>query len=373
MTFQERILAELADLKEKNRFRSLKEPLGIDFCSNDYLKLSSHPKLIQSLKEGIDLYGAGSTASRLIRGHRVVFEELESQFADYIKSEESLFVANGFLANIGLLGAITTTSSFVFCDRQNHASIMDGVRFGQFDVKYFKHNQIEHLEELLKNASPEKEKIVVTESLFSMDGDFCDLEKILDLKLKIPFTLILDEAHALGVYGKNGIGLSGESLYYSRIQEIDFRIFTAGKSMGLEGAFIACSRMNKEYLINKLRTFIFSTAPLPAIAHALKTSIELMKEMETERIHLREKSRIVLEQLKLLGYDTLNSTSHIIPVLFESDFAVMEASSFLQVKGFDVRGIRPPTVKVPRLRLSMNTSLTQKNLEDLLNHLKDIN
>lgn len=370
-SFQNYINKELISIKEKNRYRVLKLPNGIDLSSNDYLCMSKHPKVLEALKEGIDLYGAGSGASRLIRGHRDIFEKTETQFANWVQSETSLFVANGFAANLGLLDAISDPKTIIFTDRLNHASILDGIRISGAVKKYYHHKDMTHLRELLKKANPSSPKIIVSETLFSMDGDITPIVELINLKKEFDACLILDEAHALGVFGKNGAGLALENEGANTLlADIDFRIYTGGKSLGLEGAFIACSNLSKEYLINTMRTFIFSTSPLPAILYALGITIDLVIEMEEERKRILENSNILKSGLREFGFETLNSESQIVPVVLFEEQTALKRALHLQEKGFDIRAIRPPTVKESRLRISINSGITKSVIFDLLDKLK---
>lgn len=365
MSFSERVSNRLLELKNIDRYRSLKAPQGIDFCSNDYLGLSDHLVLKNALKEGIDLYGGGSTASRLIRGHRDIFNCLEEKFSKWVNSPSSLFLANGFLANLGLINCIAEKKTKIFSDRLNHASILDGIQLSGAEVRYYRHLDLNHLEDLLKKADPNDEKLVITESIFSMDGDIANLEELVYLKNKFHFVLLVDEAHALGIFGAEGSGLAN-SFKKSVADDIDFRIFTAGKSMGLEGSFISCKSEYREYLINHLRTFIFSTAPMPAIAHALLTSISLIKGMNLERSNILKNSEYLRSELNKNGYSTKNSNSHIIPVLLPDDSSTMKLAGILQVRGFDIRGVRPPTVKEPRLRIIINSKISENDILKLI-------
>ncbi len=369
MLFLDRVRNRLEELKNGNRYRSLRAPQGLDLCSNDYLGLSKHPELLLALKEGIDKYGGGSTASRLIRGHRDVFESLEGKFSNWVHADSSLFVSNGFLANLGLIHCISDKKTILYSDRLNHASLLDGMKMSGTEVKYYKHLDLNHLEELLKKNDTKPEKIVITETVFSMDGDRANIPDLVFLKNKFQFLLVLDEAHALGIYGRGGSGLSNS--YSEKYHDsIDFRIFTAGKSMGLEGAFVSCKTEYRDFLINHMRTFIFSTAPLPAIAHALQKSISLIQTMEEARKTLIDNSEYLRQKLKDLGFSTKNSTTHIIPILLNDDTTTMKAAEYLQSKGFDIRGIRPPTVKEPRLRLIINSSITKIQISELLDVFK---
>lgn len=369
MTIEKKILLSLDEIKKKNRYRTLRAPAGIDLSSNDYLGLSSHPEILQALKEGIDLYGAGSTSSRLIRGHRDVFFEIESQFSKWIDSEDSLYLGNGFLANLGLLDLLGSSDSIFFLDRLCHASILDGTRLSGIETRYFKHMDMDHLDFLLQKYTGSKNAIVVTESVFSMDGDKVPLPELVQLKEKYGFTLVLDEAHALGIFGKKGSGITNSYLK-SYSDFIDFRIFTAGKSLGLEGSFISCKKIYKEYLINSLRTFIFSTAPLPAILYAIGKSIDLVIGMDTIRQRIQAYSDFFREGLIQRNYFPGNSTSHIVPVLQENEIKTMELAAYLQEKGFDVRGIRPPTVKQSRLRINIGAKTEKIHLETVLQILE---
>lgn len=351
---------ELNSLKEKNLYRSLKLPHSIDLSSNDYLGLSENLFLKEKFKEGVEIFGLGSTASRLIRGHRNIFSELEEKFSELVNSEDSLFLANGFVANLGLIDCISDKDTILISDKLNHASIHDGIRISNSNTKrYYNHNDLNQIEKILNQFSSQK-KILITDSLFSMDGDFCKLEEILFLKEKYNFTLILDDAHSLGIFGENGNGFSSK---YA--EQIEFRTFTCGKSFGLEGALISCSKITKEYLINKLRTFIFSTAPIPAIAYTLFYVIDLIKEMNDERKQILENSNELIQFLSTNQFQTGNSVSHIIPVFLKNEKFAIESADFFAKNGFDIRAIRSPTVKEPRLRISMNSKLKKEDFEKL--------
>lgn len=370
-SFESFIQKELESIKAKNRYRSLRLPSGIDLSSNDYLCLSKHPKIISALKEGLDIYGAGSGASRLIRGHRDAYEKVESEFAAWVGSETSLFLSNGFAANLGLVDALSDPRTIIFTDRLNHASILDGIRISGAVKKYYNHRDMNHLRELLQKSDTKSRKIIVSETVFSMDGDLAYIPELIQLKKEFDACLILDEAHALGVFGEKGAGVacmtSGANYLLS---DIDFRVYTGGKSLGLEGAFVGCSNLYKEYLINTMRTFIFSTSPLPVIAYGLQTSIELAKGMESERRGILENANLLRSGLQEIGFNTLKSQSQIIPVILYEEEKALKTAKTLQEKGFDIRAIRPPTVKESRLRISINANLTKDIIFNVLDSLK---
>jgi len=371
-SFETFIQSEMNSIRSKNRFRTLKLPSGIDLSSNDYLCLSQNREIKNALIEGIEIYGAGSGASRLIRGHRDIFEKTEKKFADWVNSETSLFLANGFAANVGLIDAISDPRTLIFTDRLNHASILDGIRISGAVKKYYHHRDMTHLRELLQKADSRARKIIVSETVFSMDGDLAFIKELISLKKEFDACLILDEAHALGVFGNEGGGIAlAANLSNEDLAEIDFRIYTGGKSLGLEGAFIACSNLSKEYLINTMRTFIFSTAPLPAILFALSVSIDLIKKLDLERIRILENANLLRSGLKELGYETLFSESQIIPVVLFEEKKAMDVAQILQQKGFDIRAIRPPTVKESRLRISINSNITKELIQKVLECLQN--
>jgi 8-amino-7-oxononanoate synthase len=363
--------SEMESIKRKNLFRSLRVQAGHDFSSNDYLGLSQNQILKEKMKEGIEIFGLGSTASRLIRGHREVYDELELKFANWVYSEDSLFLGSGFLANLGLIDALADSRTYILTDRLNHASLLDGIRISGAVKKYYNHNDLNHLEKILKTLPLQSNKILITESLFSMDGDFCNLSEILTLKEKYNFAIFLDEAHSIGVYGKQGSGYATETIQ-SKISLIDFRVYTAGKALGLEGAFVACTKQAKEFLINKMRTFIFSTAPMPAIAYTLLKSIELIKAMDKEREQIDSSSVLFKNRLSELGFKIGKSDSHIIPVLLKEEKFALMASLILQGDNFDIRAIRPPTVKESRLRISLNSNITEALVEEVSTSFKKV-
>jgi 8-amino-7-oxononanoate synthase len=370
-SFESFIQKELESIKAKNRYRSLRLPHGIDLSSNDYLCLSKHPKIISALKEGLDIYGAGSGASRLIRGHRDAYERVESEFAAWVGSEDSLFLANGFAANLGLIDALSDPRTIIFTDRLNHASILDGIRISGAVRKYYNHRDMNHLRELLQKSDTKSRKIIVSETVFSMDGDLAYIPELIQLKKEFDACLILDEAHALGVFGEMGAGVAfiKGSANFS-LSDIDFRVYTGGKSLGLEGALIACSNLSKEFLINKMRTFIFSTAPMPIVAHALRVSIELAKSMNEERRNILENANLLRKGLREIQLETMQSESQIVPVVLYEEEKALKTAKTLQEKGFDIRAIRPPTVKESRLRISINANLTKDIIFNVLDSLK---
>ncbi len=352
-------------LNSTNRERELLvPPMGaVDLCSNDYLCLSKHPELIHALHEGIELCGAGSTASRLVRGHRAVFDSIEKKTAAWLNAPTALFFANGYAANVGTLSALCDASYECFVDRLAHASLVDGVRLSGAKKSYFRHNDMEHLESLLKKSKSTR-KVIITESIFSMDGDRAPMETLEDLAARHESLLYVDDAHAVGVCGDEGRGLSSSGA--------DLRVITLGKALGLEGALVLSNERLRRFLLHQARPFVFSTAPLPAIAHAALTAIDLARRMDAERTQIQNQAQILREKIKSEGYSSGLSTTHIVPLILEDEKAALDCAETLTQKGFHVKAIRPPTVKESRLRFSLNAGLDDAQFTALLRALEGI-
>jgi len=349
-----------AHLVATARRRILDEPQGIDLCSNDYLCLASDPRLKAALHEGVDLYGAGSTASRLVRGHRSVFDALEKKISAWVGSEAALFFANGYAANVGCLSAICDPSYDAFVDRLAHASLVDGVRLSGARKIYFHHNDLGHLEEQLAKSRSRK-KIIISESLFSMDGDFAPFEALAALAQKYEALSFIDDAHAIGVYGDEGRGLASSV--------VNFRMVTLGKALGLEGALVAMSIQARELMLHRARTFVFSTAPLPMIAHAALSAIDLVRAMNAERRQIHMFSETLRTKIQECGFSTLNSMSHIVPILCKDEAHALELAARMQKAGLAIKAIRPPTVKQSRLRISLNAGVTSEHIVRICQNL----
>lgn len=354
-----------SQIQRHNRERVLEPPPqnAIDLCSNDYLCLSQHPKVIAALHEGIDRYGAGSTASRLVRGHRDVFSQLEAAAAEWLGSEAALFFANGYAANVGVISALCDGSYAAFIDRLAHASLVDGVRLSGAEKIYFRHNDTEHLRQLLGKCRA-KRRIVITESIFSMDGDRAPLAELVQIAQDFGALLYIDDAHATGVFGEEGRGLAPSTA--------DFRLATFGKALGLEGAVVASSARARRFLLHAARTFVFSTAPLPAIAHAALTAIEVARAMDKERATLLQHAEFLREAIAHAGYSSAHSTTQIVPLLCESEQHALQLSERLLLHGFHAKAIRPPTIRESRIRFSLNAGVTGEALAQLAKLLKSL-
>lgn len=364
---------ELKKRIDKNLFRTLRTHSGVDFCSNDYLGLANHPNLKKSLIVGIEKYGCGSTASRLVRGHYKVVEDFELEFSQFVESTSSIFVANGFTANLGLLDTLADSRTIIFTDRLNHASILDGIRISGATRVYHRHLDVEHLKSNLEKYKDYPKKIIVSETIFSMDGDIVPIQELVELKIDYDTILILDETHAVGVFGDRGAGLThdSEKLDNSLRNEIDFRIFTMGKAFGLEGGVISMNQsMYKDYLVNCMRNFVFSTAPMPSLAHAGIDSIQIVQSMDEDRKRIFKHSEKIRNTCSELGLSYGDSESQILPIILGSERIALDWASYLQELGIDVRAIRPPTVETARLRLSVHSHHSEHEISMLLSGIQ---
>ncbi|TGL22399.1 8-amino-7-oxononanoate synthase [Leptospira yanagawae] len=373
----EEIQRKLDSIKEKQLFREIKTYLGVDFCSNDYLGLATNSSMLEYYRSITDLYPFGSTASRLVRGNYDSMDLFENEFASFVEGEAALLVSNGFVANFGLIDSIAAPDCYVFTDRLNHASILDGIRISGAKKKYYNHLDLNHLQSLLQKADAEDptkkhKRIVVTESLFSMDGDSPDFPNLLKLKEEYGFVLVVDEAHALGVYGKEGKGILFRDLPIESIKAIDYRVYTLGKSFGLEGGIIVTKQIGRDHLVNVMRPFIFSTAPLPIISKLAIFALGLVRSMETVRRDLQTLAKGLKDLLTSNGFSITNTASHIIPLLLPTEKEALFYAKRLQELGLDVRAIRPPTVPTPRLRISLNAKLTTQDTNSLTSALVQI-
>ncbi len=365
---KQRVSQNLADIEIAGLSRKLKSPRGIDFSSNDFLCLANDKRIKLAMIEGVNRLGVGATASRLLRGEREEFAQVEQLFADWKGTERSLYFSAGYQANIGLLQTFLEENDVVFSDEFNHASIIDGLRLAKAQKVIFKHLDFDSLAKTLRETETNGQKFLVTESLFSMDGDIAPLDKYAELCAETGTNLIVDEAHAVGIYGKTGSGLIEE---FGVETNVFLSMNTAGKALGVSGAFVAGSDWAIEYLINKCRSFIFSTAPLPAIAEALKVSIEIIQTENSRRERLIELSGYFCNLLKDNGFVVSENPTQIVPILIGESKKAVEIAEKLQREGFDVRAIRPPTVPLgtARLRVSLNSGLSKTELENFVGAL----
>ena len=361
-SLESRVGKRLRTIREDQLQRTLAPPTGADLSSNDYLGLANHPRLKQAMTQAIEHGGVGSTGSRLLRGDREVFTDVERNFAAFKRTERALYFSSGYLANLAVLTTLPERGDVIFSDERNHASLIDGIRLSAADRVVFPHNDIEGLARALHNRPGRGQAFVVTESLFSMDGDVPPLADYAALCRSTGAVLIVDEAHAVGCYGDRGSGLV-EACGIER--DVCVSINPAGKALGVSGAFVAGPAWTIGYLIQRARPFIFSTAPPPSVAAALDASLAIVAQEPERRAWLASRVRHLREALRTAGVPIPDGATHIIPiVLGDNDRALLVAGQ-LQARGFDVRAIRPPSVApgTARLRISVNADLPDEILD----------
>jgi 8-amino-7-oxononanoate synthase len=364
-----RVHARIAALASNGLLRSLRPPAGVDLSSNDYLGLASHPHVVARFVEGVRREGAGSTGSRLLRGERECLTAIERRFARFKGTESALYFSSGYLANLAVLTTLAEAGDLILSDERNHASLIDGARLSRARRVVFPHNDVAAVRRELAGIQPGSVTLVVVESLFSMDGDMAPLADYAALCRDTGAVLVVDEAHAVGGYGPSGRGLVAESVTLPDAgpdpELVCISINTAGKALGVAGSFVAGPAWAIDYLVQRARSFVFSTAPPPAVADALAASLEIVESEPDRGCHLRHLSVYLRQGLAAAGIDVLPGTSHIVPVMIGDNERAVSVARALQQEGFDVRAIRPPTVPpgTARLRLSVNTGLTEQLLD----------
>ena len=336
----------------------------LDFSSNDYLGLSTDEVLLDFLQ---DLQQMGSAGSRLLGGDSPQFHDLESQLSDWVDKPASLIFNSGYQLNLGVISTLWGSNDVVFMDRSIHASMVDGVRLSGARFYRFRHNDCVHLESLLmEHRSKGDRAVILTESLFSMDGDLPDLMRLVELKYLYSTDLYVDEAHALGVFGDNG---SGRVKGLGISNDVDFLVGTFGKSFGSVGGFVGCSQHIKNQLVNSCRSFIYSTAlPLSVISWNLKAleRIYSLSELSSELLIKSESVRALFKEKGL----TVLGESQIVPVMCGEDAIAFDLSKQLKDFGFWVPAIRTPTVPISQSRLRF--SLTTQNMSIDFNVIADL-
>jgi 8-amino-7-oxononanoate synthase len=371
LQFQEQI----AKIKAKDTFRYLKIYAdGIDFFSNDYLGIARNNELSHEIAE--QLLGAniplGSTGSRLISGQSKMIANAEEAFAEYFQSEDALLFASGYHANTGLLQALGLKGYYYLLDEQAHASLKEGARLSLATKFTFKHNDLDHLEHRLANL-PKGKCIIVTESIFSMDGDMPPLAEICKLKDKYNAVLVLDEAHSTGILGHNGRGLAQQ---LGLIDKVDVRVHTFGKAWGHAGAVVAGTKLLKSYLVNASIPFIYTTAPTPIQTFVLQYLLTYFDQGRSQNAR-----QLLSEIIKFWNtrvhhaeqyFSASNENSPIQYIKPKKDVRTVAAA--LQKAGFQVKAILPPTVRAgtERVRINLHSYNTQTEIELLLGHLTEI-
>ena len=343
----------------------------INFSSNDYLGLAAHPALGQAAREALERFGGGSGASRLICGSLQPHHELEAALGKWQEAEAALVFSSGFAAAQGVLTSLLGQGDVVILDKKAHASMIDAARRSDATLRVFRHNDLENLEKLLQWAAGQGGRVLVaTESVFSMDGDRAPLAGIVELKERYGAWLMLDEAHAAGLYGPLGQGLAAADGLAGRIE---IRMGTLGKAVGAAGGFICGSRQLVDLLVNKARSFIFSTAPSPAVSAAARAGVELIQGAEGQSLRGQLWQRV--DELRhgtaSLGWKTPAEASAILPLIVGEEAKAVATMERLREAGFFIPAIRYPTVprNEARLRVTLTANHTAENIQQLVNAL----
>jgi 8-amino-7-oxononanoate synthase len=338
------------------------------FCSNNYLGLANHPEVREAAMEAADRNGCGSGASRLISGNMRLHEDLEARIASFKRCPACTLFNNGYAANVGVISALMGRGDLIFSDALNHASIIDGCRLSRAEVKVYRHRDPDHLEWLLQSSPRTGNRLIVTDGLFSMDGDLAPLPALRELARRHGCLLMVDEAHAIGVLGENGRGVAE---WFGLEDAVDITLGTLGKALGSFGAFVTGSVLLKEYLLNHARSFIFSTSlPPPVIAAALK-ALEIAQRDRERRESLNRNAALFAAGLRSLNLPASEPETPIQCVLVGEDREAMALCERLLDQGVYAQGIRPPTVPpgTARVRFSMMATHTPEEIDQALKAL----
>ena len=358
----------IPDLVHQGRYIMRENCKMLNMSSNDYLGLASNENLRQSFLQqyGDNFPSFTSSSSRLLTGNFPVYTDLEQLIAQRFQRESVLLFNSGYHANLGILPALTTTKSLILADKLVHASMIDGIRLSQCEFFRYRHNDYEHLKNLLeKNAGKFDRTFIVTESVFSMDGDVVDLNYLVQLKKQFPNTyLYVDEAHAIGVYGKNGLGIAERA---NVITDIDLLVGTFGKALASMGAYVVCDQILKECLINQMRPLIFSTALPPFNVAWTHFIFERLPQLSKERTHLEQLSAFLCQEVEHRT-QIMPSQTCIVPYILGENEATLAKAKTLQEQGYYCLPIRPPTVPkgTSRIRLSLTADMTMDEVKQFV-------
>jgi 8-amino-7-oxononanoate synthase len=359
MDYLSQWLQERRDSGNYRRLSPLKRSAAgsklVDFSSNDYLALSSRSELREAACKALEDYGAGAGAARLMIGDLPLFHELEERVASLKNQEAALLFGSGYMANVGVIPALVGRGDLIFSDRLNHASIYDGCRLSGARLVRFRHNDLDHLEECLKKERGGGNRaLIVVESIYSMDGDRCPLAGVVELKSRYSCMLMVDEAHATGIFGANGGGVIQEDGLES---EVEVAMGTFSKALGSYGAYVAGSRTLKEYLINRARSFIYSTALPPGVVASALAAVKLIEAEPELRAKLFENSRYFKKSLQEAGLPGEPGPSQIVPVLIGGSRQAVKMAEEFRRHHIHVTAVRPPTVPEGAARLRFSVTL----------------
>lgn len=340
----------------------------LSFCSNDYLGLANHPRVIEALQQGARRYGAGSGSAHLVSGHSAAHHALEEELAEFTGRERALLYSTGYMANQGVIAALLGRNDTLYQDRLNHASLIDGGVLSRARLKRFRHNDVDHLERQMA-GQPDGESMVAVDGVFSMDGDLAPLPELARCCAERGAWLLVDDAHGFGVLGREGRGSVGH--FGLDPEQVPVLMGTLGKALGSFGAFVAGSEALIETLIQQSRSYIYTTALPPAVAEATRASLKLVREEAERREHLQRLIAHFRREASGLGLALMDSVTAIQPILTGSSEQALSWSAMLESRGILVTAIRPPTVPEgsARLRVTFSASHSMAQLEQLLEAL----
>ena len=348
----------------------------VSFCSNDYLGLANHPQVLTACRAGLDRYGLGSGASHLVTGHSEAHHALEEELADFLGRERALLFSTGYMANVGVINALVQEGDLVLQDALNHASLLDGGWLSRAPSRRYAHRDARSLQFMLE-ASSASQHLIVTDGVFSMDGDLAPLTDLIPLARRHRAWLMVDDAHGIGCLGEHGRGIIeafGVSGRLATQEEVPILIGTLGKAFGTSGAFVAGEAALIQYLVQCARPYVYSTALPAAIAHATRTSLRLVQEEPWRRQRLQALVARFRQRALALGLTLTDSATPVQAVILGDVARAMRASQILREEGLQVSAIRPPTVPVgtARLRITFCATHTDAHLERLLRALERI-
>ena len=347
----------------------------LNFCNNDYLGLANHPDIVSAFKNAADEFGVGSGASHLVCGHSALHHRLEEQLAEFTGRPRALLFSTGYMANLGVINALLGNGDHIFEDKLNHASLLDAGLLSGARFQRFLHNDIENLETRLARTQADEgdgRKLIAVDGVFSMDGDCAPLPELAQLAQKHKAWLMVDDAHGIGVLGKNGGGCAEH--FGLDINQLPILMGTLGKAFGTFGAFVAGSEALIETLIQFSRTYIYTTALLPAVAAATSKSLEIVQRETWRREHLQDLIAQFRRGAEQIGLRLFSSNTAIQPLLIGAADEAMRWSNALAERGFWISAIRPPTVPAnsSRLRITLSAAHSEKQIEQLLDALAHV-
>jgi glycine C-acetyltransferase/8-amino-7-oxononanoate synthase len=374
LNLDELLSKKLQEIKQKNRYRTrpiLNENV-INFSSNDYLSLKDNPITKQKLIHNIDKLSLGSGASVLVSGYHLIQKELEKFISEFKQTEDCIVVGSGYMANVGLIQAISDEEDIIFSDELNHASIIDGIRISKAKKIIYKHCDVEDLEEKLKKYHTKGKKIIITDGVFSMEGDIAPLDKIIELSKKYNAVVIVDDAHATGIIGEEG---RGSLNYFNLMPDSNIiQMGTLSKAVGSYGAFICGSRILIDYLVNTMRSVIFTTGLSPVQNFISLENFKILAKEDFRRKKVLEKSKYLASSLKNKGIDVKFFGTPIMSLIVGEEENALKLRDRLLEKGFFVQAIRPPTVPegTSRLRITINYNHSYEDIERLCEAISEL-